>query len=266
MSEYTTTPNLGLYKPDYNGDDELWGLHLNANADVIDMALTGGPFVPLAGTTMLGMLTLFADPVNDLDACTKHYADTKAASGESFLPLGGGTMTGMLTLFADPVGAFDAATKHYVDLLIPAGGGYLPIAGGTVTGPTTINIASTTTMLTFTGQYSTAAIDLRGTNFGRSSTEHTIWLPIAGDIAWSTDGSVQTYYDNIHLGLTTTADIIAQGKMRVGGGTGPVIMNGTGVPTMTMPTGSLYLRDDGTISATVYISHGGGAWYAIGGA
>ena len=36
MSEFTTTPNYGLIKPNDNADVDLWGVHLNANADTID--------------------------------------------------------------------------------------------------------------------------------------------------------------------------------------------------------------------------------------
>ena len=35
-TDYTQTPNLGLYKPTYNADGEQWGLLLNANGDVLD--------------------------------------------------------------------------------------------------------------------------------------------------------------------------------------------------------------------------------------
>ena len=38
-TDYTQTPNLGLYKPLYNADAEQWGFHLNANADVLDAAV-----------------------------------------------------------------------------------------------------------------------------------------------------------------------------------------------------------------------------------
>lgn len=55
-SDYTTTPNLGLFMPNYDMDDGLWGTHLNANADVLDSAIgtlqsttIGGPYLPLAG-------------------------------------------------------------------------------------------------------------------------------------------------------------------------------------------------------------------------
>jgi hypothetical protein len=54
MSDYTLTPNLGLYKPVPDADIDLWGAHLNLNADVLDSALAGGatPFMVTAtGTT-----------------------------------------------------------------------------------------------------------------------------------------------------------------------------------------------------------------------
>jgi hypothetical protein len=61
MSDYTTTPNLGLLKPTPNADGDLWGDHLNQNADTLD-ALLGttapGPFLPLTGGTVAGPLTV----------------------------------------------------------------------------------------------------------------------------------------------------------------------------------------------------------------
>jgi hypothetical protein len=53
MSGYTTTPRYALKKPTVGADDDLWGSHLNSNADVIDnMApldspvFTGNPQAP----------------------------------------------------------------------------------------------------------------------------------------------------------------------------------------------------------------------------
>ena len=43
-ADYTTTPNLGLFKPNYSKDVGNWGNHLNANADTLPAiaALTVG--------------------------------------------------------------------------------------------------------------------------------------------------------------------------------------------------------------------------------
>jgi hypothetical protein len=38
-TDYTLTPNLGLFKPIYDADIEMWGGHINANADVLDQAV-----------------------------------------------------------------------------------------------------------------------------------------------------------------------------------------------------------------------------------
>jgi hypothetical protein len=48
MSDYTTTPNLGLYLPVPGEDDDVWGDHLNYNTTTLDTALAGGPFLPVA--------------------------------------------------------------------------------------------------------------------------------------------------------------------------------------------------------------------------
>lgn len=80
----------------------------------VDSAISSlsGSWLPLAGGTMTGPLTLNSDPASSSQAATKHYADTLAASE---LPLGGGTLTGPLTLAADPATNLQAATKEYVD-------------------------------------------------------------------------------------------------------------------------------------------------------
>ena len=54
----------------------------------------------------------------------------------NYLPLAGGTLTGFLTLHANPTAALHAVTKQYVDAAITGGtGAYLPLSGGTLTGP-----------------------------------------------------------------------------------------------------------------------------------
>jgi hypothetical protein len=61
MSDFVTTPNLGLYKPTYDADAEQWGNHLNSNADTLDAALAttgaGVRFLPLAGGALTGALS-----------------------------------------------------------------------------------------------------------------------------------------------------------------------------------------------------------------
>jgi hypothetical protein len=95
-----------------------------------------GAYLPLAGGTLTGPLTLAADPVASLGAATKQYVDAHSGTGGGggYLPINGGTLTGMLTLAGAPIGSNDAVTKNYVDLT-QTGGPFLPLSGGTVLGP-----------------------------------------------------------------------------------------------------------------------------------
>ena len=72
-----------------------------------------------------------------------------AVAGGPFLPLAGGTMAGMLVLYPTwPSLDLHAASKVYVDqaiLAITAGVTYLPITGGNLTGPISVAGAVTTT-------------------------------------------------------------------------------------------------------------------------
>ena len=106
MSDYTTTPNLGLIKPTPNADGDLWGGHLNQNADTLDAVLsttTGGKFLPLSGGTLTGPLTLAANATLALQAVTLQQLNSAVGVGP-FLPLTGGTVTGTLTLTGTPTG------------------------------------------------------------------------------------------------------------------------------------------------------------------
>ena len=63
--DYTLTPNLGLFMPNYDMDDGTWGAHLNQNASVLDAVIGSsvhGPFLPLAGGTVTGA-TIFGGSV-----------------------------------------------------------------------------------------------------------------------------------------------------------------------------------------------------------
>lgn len=48
---------------------------------------------------------------------------------------------------------------------------------------------------------------------------------------------------------------------------GPRIVPGTGVPSalLVLTKGSLYLRTDGAVGSTLYVSQGGGTWNAVAG-
>ena len=88
-TDYTLTPNLGLYKPIYDKDDGQWGVHLNGNADKLDTALgtgTGGMFLPLTGGTLTGPLTLVGNATQPLHSVPLQQLNAATAGGP-FLPL-----------------------------------------------------------------------------------------------------------------------------------------------------------------------------------
>jgi hypothetical protein len=74
------------------------------------LVLSGPPTAPLGAATKAYADTKLSDaPVDGSDYARRNGAWDKV------LPLAGGTLTGALTLFADPSGSLDAATKQYVD-------------------------------------------------------------------------------------------------------------------------------------------------------
>ena len=108
-------------------------------------------YLPLAGGTLTGVLTLSGDPSQALHAATKQYVDSRAVPTPSggtagqvltlnpslvptwmtggisqtdadirYVNSGGDSMNGMLTLYAIPTQPLHAATKSYVDLRVLA--------------------------------------------------------------------------------------------------------------------------------------------------
>src|SRR4029077_4088141 len=94
----------------------------DAGGPYLSAAAAASTYLPLAGGTLTGLVTLSGPPSNPLHAATKAYADT-------MLPLAGGTMTGLVTLSGPPSNPLHAATKAYVDA-----GAFVPVTGGANTG------------------------------------------------------------------------------------------------------------------------------------
>ena len=84
-------------------------------------------------------------------------------------------------------------------------------------------------------------IDLRAVTFSTAAFAST---------GFAVDGS----------GNTTVGDLLL-------GASGPRIIQRTGVPPviLTLPRGTLYLRTDGAVGSTLYVSQGGGTWNAVAG-
>lgn len=151
-SDYTQTPNWGLYKPAYGLDYGIWGFHLNTNADTIDNALKVGPggvFLPLAGGELSGSLVLAGDPTTPLEAVPAQYVQSYVAeyvTGNAAPPL---VVSDVAPEIASGALWFDSvSTQLYIGYDDGNGppqwvvannpglsGSYLPIAGGSMTGP-----------------------------------------------------------------------------------------------------------------------------------
>lgn len=76
------------------------------------------------------------------------------------------------------------------------------------------------------------------------------------------------FASGIHTDQATFADGFAltmATNQGIAWGTGPTIRSGTGAATGTQPKGSLWMRTDGAVGSTLYVSQGGGTWNAVAG-
>ena len=121
-SDYTTTPNLGLYKPIANRAVGLWGDLWNTNADAIDAAIHfasgGGPYLPLAGGATVFGPTTFTGALNytTTGATALRSAQDRSSDTENVLDYGAQKGTGF-----DSAPAFNRACAAGTDVFIPAG-------------------------------------------------------------------------------------------------------------------------------------------------
>jgi hypothetical protein len=120
MSGYTTTPNVGLKKPITGSDNDLWGDHLNSNADLLDTLLAGGGGggggggSPVAISQTVVTLTANTDatlvPAN---SARKSLALITTGAGDVTLGFGGAAVLGQ----GWPLPAASASTKTGVPML-----------------------------------------------------------------------------------------------------------------------------------------------------
>lgn len=123
MSGFTQTPNFSLYKPNYNSDTNQWGYHLNANADTLDSTLklhgdglAGGPFLPLAGGSVSGALSV---------------GGTLGVTGA--LTAGSLSAAGFATTGSGNISAATGTGTAWVGNTLVAGGASVPGGGRTIT-------------------------------------------------------------------------------------------------------------------------------------
>lgn len=189
-----------------------------------------GKFVPLAGGTMTGALTLSGNPTQNLQAATKQYVDaadatinsaiTNITNGTTVLPYvkkSGDTMTGALTLSGDPTQNLQAATKQYVDSAVagvptPDLSPYLLKAGGTMTGdlvlagdPTLANEAANKNYVDNAISGVQQQVNTNATNIA-NITNGTTALPYVKSVNGSGTGTHT--FENINISGDLTVDSV----------------------------------------------------------
>jgi Pectate lyase superfamily protein len=167
--DYDLTPNLGLYKPNYNADVDNWGFHLNDNSDTIDALFPGGvgnTYLRLTGGELTGSLLVpyggtvtpsLAFGVWDATGLFRSGAAiVTAVQGQvAFAVFSGGTqfygpqnlLDNRITTLGDATAATDAMNLRTGDAR------YLGLAGGALTGPLTLASDPTNNLQAATKQY-----------------------------------------------------------------------------------------------------------------
>src|SRR5215831_2502483 len=155
-TDWTLTPNLGLYKPIPNADLDTWGGHLNTNADILDTKFgvggASGPYVPIAGNvTMTGPLTLSGNAAANLQPVSLQQLNSTQAS---YLPLVGGTLSGPLVLSGDATANLNPVTLQQLNTRV---GNYVLKTGDTMSGGLTINLNAAGSLLMLNNTSANAA-------------------------------------------------------------------------------------------------------------
>ncbi len=172
----TTTPNLGLTKPEVGASDDVWGNKLNGNFDLLDTAVTAK--VAKSGGAMTGLLTLSGGPAVDLGAATKKYVDDKVAS------VGGGV------------------TQAYVDT-----GDAMRVlkSGDTMIGQLKLSYATPVIILDDTG---TVGSFIQGTRSGAANWNLALGTQANGDLVVNRFNPPNTYVDNPFVINRTTGQTL----------------------------------------------------------
>ena len=80
-------------------------------------------------------------------------------------------------------------------------------------------------------------------------------------------------YASLLLHIDSSGDLLPNGYitlgpgmyLQTGGGSGAIVLSGTGAPTANYVASSIFQRTDGAVGSRIYISQGGGSWTPIAG-
>ena len=275
-----------------------------AGAPLASIGYVSGNFAPAAGSASITTLGTISTGTWQASALGIAYGGTGATTaGAALTALGAAPAAGsatVTTLGTIAIGAWQATP---VD--IPYGGtnattaaaartnlGAFPTTGGTIAGATTITSGNLTigtsgtqnaitiapgasagagAQVTFSGTAGMTvqqSLNTSGTNVitagGATSNTVTLAPAAAGSTPQLQSGGSDT---NVNLNIATkgTGIVNIVPGLTVGASGAPTIRSGAGAASGTQPNGSLWIRNDGTTGARLYVSAGGGTWSAVAG-
>lgn len=188
VNPYSSAPNaFDEYFWTGTGYEKAGGFGDVDTSDLATKAELAG-YLPLAGGTLTGNLTLSGDPSANLQAATKQYVDAQVGTK---LSLSGGTMTGNLALgnhkitgLATPTATTDGANKQYVDSNLSSKQNTITGAATTITtsnltssrvlvSDTSGKVAVSTVTSTELGYLDGVESNIQNQLDGKSNTSHT---------------------------------------------------------------------------------------------
>jgi hypothetical protein len=200
-------------------------------------------------------------PATDQIAITTNGAQRLLVDASGNVTIGGALAAGSTTITGTlaVTGAF-SATSSTISGAISAGS-----LSGTVT------IAPTSGNATLQGTGTTSLSLGTATNgemfrINDKTTTNTKWLDLSFNSGTNSFALVASGTANLTLqpsgggALQLYASTIS---LTTSGG--PTLRSGTGAATGTQPKGSIWIRTDGAVGSTIYISQGAGTWNAVAG-
>ena len=255
----TTTPNLGLTKPDVGGSDDTWGEKLNANFDLIDAAVGGPVVIPSEYVTESELVVVLDGYISDseLASTLTGYVSTTA-----FPELTDDRVAALLVPGANVSITYDDAGNTLTIAATGSGGG----GSGDVTGPAT---SVNNRIAVFNGTTGKVIKDGGNLIADLALVGHTHTASQVTDFAEATDDRVNALLQagsNVTLTYNDTANTLTIAATGGGGGTSVIVADTApvGQPAGTLwwesDTGSMYINfNDGTSTQWVPAGTGGGS-------
>jgi len=163
----------------------------------------------------------------------------------------------------------DAGTVISNPLTITRSSGAVALSGPLTASAGPIAVGSNTLATAAEVSLNTASGQVRRVRFQTAGSDRFQCLTTASDnFALQTYNPPGTLLGN-SLSVASDTGLVTLGlgatisQLNVSADTGPNIRSGTGAATGTQPSGSIWLRTDGSAGARMYVSQGGGTWIPV---